>query len=117
MITSTLSSGAFDVARLEETSLPLPRGNGEEIRLPFTREIESTRPGFFVKLKIYANQKAFHRTRGGAPRVLFSRAPCPTPCRGEECLSTAGNLISATLPGPEIRRRVVLFPCRVTTPS
>lgn len=28
-----------------------------EIRLPFTREIESTRPGFFVKLKIYANQR------------------------------------------------------------
>lgn len=116
IINSTLSSGvctwnaAFDVARIRQTSL-LP-AREREIRLPFTREIESTRPGFFVKLKIYANQR--RSIERAARCTTRARATLPLPKRGEECLSTAGNLISATLRGPEIRRRVVLFPSRVT---
>ena len=116
IINSTLSSGvctwnaAFDVARIRQTSLPPARER--EIRLPFTREIESTRPGFFVKLKIYANQR--RSIERAARCTTRARATLPLPERGEECFPTAGNLISATLRGPEIRRRVVLFPSRVT---
>lgn len=94
------------------TNIPPPPAREREIRLPFTREIESTRPGFFVKLKIYANQR--RSIERAARCTTRARATLPLPERGEECLSTAGNLISATLRGPEIRRRVVLFPSRVT---
>ena len=40
---------------------------------------------------------------------LFLFCPCSAEQRRAESLSTAGNLISATLRGPEIRRWVVLF--------